>query len=291
MLLSAALAAAAPPVAAQEPAREQPEVVVRDSLVEVRLVDGGGFIGRVVAVQGDSVTLETSGGARLQFTRAQIRSIRVARGRMVNGEFWREDPNRSRLFFSPTGRTIGRDEGYFGVYELFIPFLAYGATDNLLLAGGSPFYLAFLGEGIPPLYFGPKLRVSSTPKLDVSLGGMLLVVPEDEDGGVSGIGYGVGTYGSADNSLSFGLGWGFVQDELADRPVVMLGGETRVSRSIKLLTENVFVPGEAGALLSAGARFFGERLSADAGLVGFAEGGNFECCFPLVNFVYHFGGR
>ena len=74
----------------------------------------------------------------------------------------------------------------------------------------------------------------------------------------------------------------------ADRFIGCRGGETRVGRYTKLISENLFVPGEDGVILSAGMRFFGRRLSADAGLAGFAgeDGG---CCFPLVNVVYNFG--
>ena len=66
----------------------------------------------------------------------------------------------------------------------------------------------------------------------------------------------------------------------------MLGGDLRVSRGLKLMTENYFAPNvDDGALLAFGVRFLGERLSADLGLalptgIGFA--------LPLVNFVYSF---
>jgi hypothetical protein len=68
----------------------------------------------------------------------------------------------------------------------------------------------------------------------------------------------------------------------------MVGGESRISRRLKFLTENYFVPSEGAALLSGGVRFFGERLSADFGIgAAFGDGDN-ACCLPLVNFVYSF---
>lgn len=277
------------PLAAQEIALP----AVSDTLYEARLVSGEGYVGRVVAVQGDTLTLLTTGGVRVQLLRAQIASLRPARGQERGSEFWPEDPNRTRLFFSPTGRTLEKGSGYFGVYELFIPFVAYGVTDRVMLVGGSPFYLAFLGDVAPPFYFGPKVQVVDGAKFDGSVGALAVFVPVSgsSDGGDNfGIVYGVGSYGDADNAVTAGMGFGYVGSDFSSRPVLMLGGEARTGRSIKLITENLVVPGEDGVLLSAGIRFFGERLSADAGLVGDAGSGG-GCCLPVVNFVYNFGRR
>jgi hypothetical protein len=290
----AALATLAPGAAAQGQARVS-TVEPSDTVYEVRLGDGSTYVGRVVAAQGDSLTLQTTAGARVTLPRAAVTAMRPAEGRLVNGAYWYRDPNDSRLFFSPTGRTLPKGSGYFGVYELFIPFVAYGVTDRLLIAGGSPFYLGLLGEDItPPVYFGPKLQVVSRPGASASVGALAVYVPDDGDGGeddIFGIAYGVGTFGSPDQSLSVGLGWGYQGSDFTARPLVMVGGETRMSRSLKLVTENLFVPGEDGVILSGGVRLFGERLSADAGLGGFVDSDEVTCCLPMVNFVYHLGSH
>ena len=91
-----------------------------------------------------------------------------------------------------------------------------------------------------------------------------------------------------DRALSAGVGWGYVEDSIADRPLLMLGGEMRLSRRVKLITENLYVPGETGLIASGGLRLFSGRLAADAGLVTLlGEGSNFW--LPVVNFVYSFG--
>lgn len=268
-------------------AQSEQESPVGDTL-RVELERGESYVGRVVRATPDTIVLETVGGARVELARARIESSSQARGRVVDGEFWHRDPNRTRLFFSPTGRSLPRGGGYFGVYELFVPFVTVGVTDRLLLAGGSPFYLGMLAGEAPPVYFGPKVQITDGRSFKGALGGLTVFLPDDGDGSLFGIVYGVGTVGSADDALTGGIGWGYAGDDFSSRPAVVLGGETRVSGSIKLITENVFVPGESGAVLSAGVRFFGERLSADAGLMGFAGDGS-ECCLPMVNFVYNFG--
>jgi hypothetical protein len=283
LALGAALAHTPAPVFAQIPA----EFVASDTVYEVQLADGSTIIGRIAAVAGDRITFETQAGVRVQVDRAQIRSLRRTRGTMVGGQFMREDPNKTRLFFAPTGRTLAAGEGYFGVFELVFAFLSFGATDWLTLSGGLP--LIFIDEA-PPFYLAPKARIISTPSAQVSAGVFTLFSLSGE-GGFGGIAYGVGTFGSNDRALTVGAGLPFGEDDIGSQPLIMLGGESRIGRGTKLLTENYFVPGEAGAIISGGVRFFGERLSADVGLatpVGF--GGGFFA-FPLVNFTYSFGRR
>jgi hypothetical protein len=260
-----------------------------DTIYEVKLTSGERYVGRIVAAESDSLTLRTDAGTRIRFARAQAVYVRPARGREVNGHFWREDPDRTRIFFSPSGRTLAHGEGFAGVHELIAPFVGYGVTDRLTVSGGSPFYLAFAGE-TPPIYFSPKLAVVADPGVAVSVGAEAVYLPDDSDDDLYGVVYGAATLGTPDNALTGSLGWGYVGSDFSSKPVVMLGGETRVSSSIKLMTENIFVPGEAGAVLSGGLRILGESLSADLGLGGVAGDGG-RCCLPLVNVVYHFGRR
>lgn len=272
------------PAAAQVPE----QIEVSETLVEVRLTDGSTLFGRVIEVEDERVVLETQAGARVEVDRARIRSLRPVAGRVRDGVVWEEDPHATRLFFAPTGRSLRQGEGYFGVYELFFPFVTYGVTNELTIAGGTPIIPEVIGEFA---YFGPKLRLVNQPRMQLSAG----VFAGFFDGGTAGVAYGVGTWGTRDDAVTAGAAWGFASDgegesDVASEPLIMLGGEARTGRRTKLLTENYFVLGEAGALLSGGVRFFGERLSADAGLGFFMDGSETACCLPLVNFVYIFGG-
>ena len=83
-----------------------------------------------------------------------------------------------------------------------------------------------------------------------------------------------------------GIGYGYASSEFADQPVLMAGGEARLSRGVKLLSENWIFP-QDGVVVSAGPRFFGEHLTADLGLA-MPLFGNDVFVFPLVNFVYNF---
>ncbi|HEV2149478.1 MAG TPA: hypothetical protein VGR37_18910 [Longimicrobiaceae bacterium] len=284
LLLAAAAALAPSPAVAQVPER----IAVSDTLVEVRLSDGSTLFGRVVEVQDGRIVLETQAGARVELSRAQIRSLRPVAGTVRGGVVWEDDPHATRLFFAPTGRALSAGEGYFGVYELFFPFVTYGVTNRFTVAAGTPIIPEAIGEFA---YVGPKVLLVSAPRMQLSAG----VFAGFFDGGTAGIAYGVGTWGDRDNAFTAGAGWGFTAGEgngdVSNRPLVMLGAESRTGRRTKFLTENYFVFGESGALVSGGLRFFGERLSADAGLGLLYSGDELLCCLPLINFVYSFGER
>jgi hypothetical protein len=167
---------------------------------------------------------------------------------------------------------------YLAAYEVFMPFVGFALTEDLVLAGGTPFFGGFDPR---PYWLAPKLRVLDGATTDVAVGALVFAV-EDESAGVL---YGVSTWGSPDAAFSLGLGYGFVNGDLGDRPVVMGGLEVRLSKSTKLISENYLFPGGVG-LISFGPRFFGERLSADLGLaIAFDSEGD-STSFPIVNFVY-----
>ncbi|HYR09928.1 MAG TPA: hypothetical protein VEQ60_19295, partial [Longimicrobium sp.] len=193
------------------------------------------------------------------------------------------------LFFAPTARGVRKGEGYLGVYELFFPFVTYGVTDRFTISGGTPIVPEAIGK---VFYLAPKYEVLRTPTASAAVGVLALFATEQEEIGSAGLLYGVGTFGTPDQALTVGATVPFIaaegESEVGNDPVLMLGGESRMTRRTKFITENYFMPSESGGLLSGGVRFFGERLSADFGIgAAFGDGDNF-CCLPLVNFVYSF---
>jgi hypothetical protein len=290
-LLAVASAAGTAPAAAPAAAQVPAELAVGDTVYAFRLVDGSTLHARIVAVADEEITLETPGGARITVARGQIRSMTPVAGRVVGGELWLEDPHATRLFFGPTARAVPAGEGYFGVYELFFPFVTYGVTDRFTLSGGTPVVPGAIGQAF---YLAPKLEVVRTPTARAAVGVLALFATRELDGTV-GLLYGVGTFGSPDGAVSVGATVPFIatrgETEIGREPAFMIGGEARMSRRTKFISENYVIPGASAALVSGGVRFFGERLSADFGLgaVG-GDGENLTCCLPLVNFVYSFGG-
>jgi hypothetical protein len=267
-----------------------------DSLQQLRLGDGSRHVGRVVEMQQDRIIFETIAGVRIEANRAFARLTHV-RGRIVEGEFWPEDRNSTRLFFAPTGRTLPTGEGYAGAF-VFLPFVAVGVTNDLTLAGGIP-PAGSLDQ--VPIWIAPKLRVVNTPRTQVSAGLFAVHLAGEENwdwetGNTTrsssqavGIVYGVGTFGDMDNALHAGAGVAFETNEGFGSVPLMVGGEMRVSRRNKLITENWFLPGD-GAALSGGVRMMGDRWTTDLGLAAFVGGGEIPY-LPVVSFSYNFGGR
>lgn len=266
--------------------------------------DGSTLIGRVVSDTGAAIVFETAGGT-LTVPRSNVAELRpVEQKAMRNGEYWFADPNRTRLFFAPTGRMLKSGEGYYSNTYLFLQQFAGGATDHLTLGGG--FSLFPTGDMAQQVYYlTPEVGVYNTDRNNVALGGIMAWVPTD-DGKPFGVVYAVGSHGGAEGSVTGGLGYGFYGSDFSSRPVAMLGGTRRVSRRMALLTENygmvyddnqtqcVNTPGgtsctnvnkhRLGVLSLYGVRFLGEKMSVDLALAN-VKTSDTDWIFPGVPYV------
>lgn len=280
------IAASALAVAFLSPAEAQAQTPLdipapSDTIYEVRLGDGSVIFGRVVELSPERVVFETVGGARLDVERIAIETVRPATGQVVEGEFWTEDPGGTRLFFTSTGRSLERGESYVGTYVVVLPFAAVGITDRFTIVGGAPI---LFGE-LEPFYLGPKFQILRRPEAQASIGTLTFFFDDE----VVGVAYGVATFGDTERALSAGLGYFYSGGEVVNEPAVMLGGETRISRRIKLITENYVLPDAVGVVLSGGVRIIGDRFNTEVGAMGAIADGDGGCCVPLINFSYAFG--
>ncbi|MDE0081650.1 MAG: hypothetical protein OXT72_03255 [Gammaproteobacteria bacterium] len=254
-----------------------------DAVYEIQLADGSQVFARIAELDedGELVVLVTVGGGRLEIDRSQIQQLRPARGRVRDGEFWSEDPGSTRLLFTSTGRSLARSESYIGTYLVILPFAAVGLTDRVTIAAGAP---VLFGE-FEPVYIAPKVQVVRSPTVQASLGTLAFFFDDE----VVGIAYGVGTFGDDERALSAGLGYFYSGDDFVNEPAFMVGGETRVSRRVKLITENYVLPDALGVVLSGGIRVIGDRFNTEVAVFGAQGDDEGGCCLPAVNFSYSFG--
>lgn len=253
-------------------------------LTYIELKDGSTFSGYVIEENEEMLKIRTLANLEIEVPKLQIIKREIVSGEIREGELWYEDPNTTRMFFAPTGRGLKAGQGYFSVYEIFFPFIAVGITDWLAIAGGVSL---IPGADNQVLYIAPKITPIRTENFDLSGGVLYLKPPGESEGG--GVAYAVGTYGTSKASLTFGIGFGFSGGDFADKPILVLGADIRVSKSIKVMTENWIVFDE-GSLLSFGIRFFGKSIAADFGLVFPTTGGNDGFPFlPWLGFAYNFG--
>jgi hypothetical protein len=246
------------------------------------LRDSSALYGRIESIDADRVFIRTVAGALVDVARADVLEVTIVRGRLVGDEFRPDESNPTRLFFAPTGRTLRRGAGYIGVYEVFYPFVEFGVTDRVTLGGGTP--LIFGGDIGAPFWFTPKVQVYRAERVQTAAG----VIHVFGVGDKLGIAYVTTTVGTPDSAFTGGLGMGYANGN-GSAPIVMLGGENRVSRRVKILTENWFWSG--GGFVSGGVRFLGESLSADVSLVVPLVDAEYLIAFPIVNFVWSFGPR
>lgn len=267
--------------AQQAPAATAAPAQQRVTTHELVLRDGSRLFGTIERENDVEVVFRTQGGATVTARRADIASLREVSGTVSRGEFMRADPNATRLFFGPTGRTMEKGQVYVGVYEFLMPFVQVGITDRLSIGGGTPLIFG-IDDWNRPFWVTPKLKVFSSDSANISVGALHAF---DSDGEGGGIGYVVGTRGGSDASVTAGAGLAYGNDG-GRAGVVMVGGERRVRRNIKLITEN-YVWKNGNGVASAGIRFLGDRLSADLA-IGIPLGLDDLFVFPIVNFVYVF---
>ncbi len=293
----------APSLAAQRSQTAPPADTALRQIIHTR--DGSTLFGRVVAQDSVSIRFETSGGT-LTLSRSAVLTVETVRvSDMHGGEYWFPDPNRTRLFFGPTGRMLDRGEGYYQNTYLILQNFVGGLNDYVTMGGGFS-----LVPGVNPTdwlyYITPKVGIYRSEDLNVAIGGLAGFVPNADINGF-GVAYGVVTKGGPNGSVTAGVGFGYAGSTIASKPVFLLGGEQRVSRRIALLTENYLYLGNSvssecninscsdanhyrlDGAVSYGLRFLGEKLSVDLAFFNIINPGT-DKIFPGIPYI-SFGAK
>jgi len=254
---------------------------VQEITYELKLRDGSRLYGTLEHEGTETVSFRTLSGALVTASRDDIVSLERVTGVVRDGEFLSDDANRTRLFFGPTGRALPKGQVYVGTFQIIMPWVQVGVTDRFSIGGGTPLVFGF-DESERPFWVTPRIQVFDRGDLHAGAGVIHVL---GFSGDSAGIAYGVMTTGTTSSSLTVGAGMAYTGD--GDRAsVVMVGGDRRVRRNLKLITENYIWQG-GGGIVSGGVRFIGDRLSADVGL-GIPLFGEGLVVFPIVNFVYVF---
>jgi hypothetical protein len=279
-------------------------------VVTITLKDGGTLVGRIVQEDETSVTLRTASGTELKLPPEAIgsRGVQGAQ-RAASSSSPLSDPNESRLMFAPTGRPLGKGNGYFSDHYVLFPGFAYGLTKNLTVAGGVSVVPA-IGISDQVFYVSASSAWKLGEKTSFALGGLYAGGPDEDIRGGAAL-FGIATFGPSDRSLSAGLGWLAAREEeyvydsrgefvetrsewrFREAPVVMLGGSLRVARNLSLVSESWLILGKDFDLsqqpFGLSLRFFSGRISADVGFVLVADILDEGFPVPWLSFSYHFG--
>ena len=264
-----------------------PELVL-GSTYQITLHNGTSFKGNLVGLTLTSADFDTPDLGRVTVQRVDIKryvSLEVNKGGRVRDDVG----NGNRLFFAPTARSLRKGEGYVQNIDIFLLGANYGVTDNFsigLLASAIP----GIGLGNQVVALTPKLTTKVSDKWDVGVGALIARIPDfDYDNGSgfgAGIAYGLATYGTADDNLTMGLGYGFSgQGGFGRTPVVLLGGAKRITNRVSLVSENyLFVQGAGGVGGLYGIRLGWPRTTFNIGsfyVAPFEGGGAFGYLYPV----------
>lgn len=251
--------------------------------IKLNLKSGTSLIGSFMKWRGIYITIMTEFGEQsinldLIYELTFLESVHFK-----DGVYTQPDPNYTRLFFSPTGRNLKAGKGYFSDYQVVFPGVAFGISDKLTIGGG---IFPFISSDFVMGWFTPKLGIVETDDYAIAVGLLSVFIGGISDTFNAGIIYGVGTWGNPDKAVTFGLGYGYVESELADKPMVMIGYEKRIGKRTKFLSENWIFPGVDDPLISLGIRWFGEKMALDFGM--FRTTGMEFLGVPWVDFIVNF---
>jgi hypothetical protein len=235
----------------------------------------------------NSISFSTEIGT-VEIPYTKIQGIRtVPESSMQQGEYRFPDPNLSRLYYAPTGRMLPKGAGYIADYYLFFPTVNYGVSERFSFGGG----ISILPTGSMHdqiYYITPKFGIKQSEHFNLAAGALVIKIPVDKDVPLISVLYGVGTWGGADRSFTAAFGYGMVDKKMADRPMIVLGGEQRITRRFAFVSENWMMPGIDNALVSYGIRFITEKFTTD---FAFLNPTSREAIFPgipYIDFMYYF---
>lgn len=247
--------------------------------------DGGTIVGRITAIEAGTVYVDTRYG-QSEIPVQAVKKVKKVSAAVV-GKYGYPDFNATRLFITTTAEMLEQGQGYYSNRYLFFSMIAYGITDRFTFGAGA----LTLPISEPPFYITPKVGLINKESLDLALGALVMRVPgsDDSDGLSTGILYGVGTFGGSDG-LTAGLGWGFTDGEVANKPAVVLGGKKRFTRRLGGVVESWFFPGAYDEpFIIYGVRFLGMLMTVDVGMIAVPSADITFPGFPYLDFVFNFG--
>lgn len=248
-----------------------PPIADTTRLLQIITNDGNEYVGTMLDQTLTRIRLETASLGVISIRKQDIKSMEeVPRDHLVRGELWAENLQAARYFWAPNGYGLKAGEGYYQNLWIFFNQVCVGVTDNFSMGLGLvPLFL--LGGGPTPVWITPKISIPvKENKFNLGGGALIGTILGEDIDGFFGIAYGVTTFGSREQNLNIGLGYGFAGGEWANSPTINISGMVRLGKKGYLLTENYYIGtgGSSIVILSAGGRTIWNKFALDYG--GFA---------------------
>ncbi len=264
------------------------------SPVRIKLLDGSELIGTIIVDGTTSIKFKTASQIEMIIPRNQIQTIEDVSGQILMSTIRTDDPNRSKLLFSPTARPIEDGRGYVGgLYIFLFPAMIAGiGIGNILsLNGGLSLLPDLWAEGEVMVMLHAKGTIAHVDNFFLAAGVLYFSITGRYSRNEGfGIGYGVVTVGTNDNALTFGAGFDITSNETSPHPLFLVGGDIKVANGFKLVSEILIPSNPDDALGSFGVRIFGDNLAGELGIFFPISGNDYHETnyYPCLSFSYNF---
>ena len=228
------------------------------TLCEIETRDGNHFIGTIISMESDTIHFKTDKLGTLHIAKNFVKKITpLAQNQLKEGEFWADNPQATRYFFSPNGYGMKRGEGYYQNVWVLFNQVSFSITDNTSLGAGIVPLFLFAGAS-SPAWIAPKFSVPVVKdKVNVGGGALIGTILGEEEADF-GILYGVSTFGDRSNNVNIGVGYGYAGGGLAKTPTITVSTMLRTGPRGYFISENYYIStaGDYLVLMSVGGRGF-----------------------------------
>jgi len=231
--------------------------------------DGNTYTGKILSQDSLKILFNLDKFGEVSFLKTDIKKMQLLDMEKVKGEeYWMENPQATRYFFSPNAYGLKKGEGYYQNVWVLVNSFAVGITDFISIGAGM--VPLFLFAGTPtPVWMTPKFSVPvSREKVNLGGGALIGTVLGEEETGF-GILYGISTFGSKDKNVSLGLGYGYAAGDWTKSPMINLNTMIRFGPRGYFISENYFIQteGTTALIFSFGGRHLIKEAGLDYGLI------------------------
>jgi hypothetical protein len=235
----------------------------------IQTTDGNTYRGQILSQDSISTLFNLDGFGEQRFLKTDIKKLEpLDKEKLVGDEYWMDNPQATRYFFSPNAYGLKKGEGYYQNVWVMVNSFAVGVTDYFSIGGG--LVPLFLFAGSPtPVWLTPKFSIPvARDKFNLGGGALLGTVLGEEETGF-GILYGISTLGSKDKNVSLGLGYGYAGGSWAKAPMINLNTMIRFGPKGYFISENYFIhtEGTTALIFTLGGRHIIQNAGLDYGLV------------------------
>jgi len=261
------------------------------SLFRIETLDGNEYIGKIVSEDTEIIILKTDHLGAITIRKVAIKRMTpVNKKQLVNGVYWFDNPQSTRYFWQPNGYGLKAGEGYYQNVWILFNQVAVGVTDNISIGAGMVPLFLFAGVSTP-VWLTPKLSIPiKKDKFNMGVGALLGTVL-GESGSDFGIAYGTATLGDRNTNMSIGLGYGYLDGDWANSPIISFSAMIRTGQRGYLMTENYYIgTGDEDVLiLFLGGRRLIKNSGIDFGLMIPATTGGGFFAIPWLGLTIPFG--